>query len=114
MSDSSRLSQLSSSELEAMMNSSDESTFHLFLKQDPGVNRLKGERERIEKDTLRLAQETMDLEPKFTADRQRLIESCQTYGQLRGDFDGLLESLTNTLSGMSPPPVPNGSTLSCV
>ena len=82
------------------MSSSDESTFHLFLKQDPGVQQLKGERERIEKDTLRMAQETMDLEPKFSADRQRLIESCQTYSQLREEFELLLASLTQILSGM--------------
>ena len=113
MSDASRFQQLSTSELEAMTSSSDETTFHMFLNQDPVVQRLKGERNRIEKDTLRLAQETMDLEPKFSSDRQRLIDSCQTYTQLRGDFDNLLESLTNILSGTPPPLHPMGC-ISCV
>lgn len=99
MSDIRRLQQLTISELEGMVNASDETTFHQFLDEDPGVKRLKGERERIERETLSVAKETLSLEDKFNSDRERLIESCGVYSSLREEFETKLEVLKGILSG---------------
>ena len=101
MSEIGRLQQLTVSELEGMLNATDETTFHQFLDQDPAVKRLKGERERIERETLSVAKETLSLENKFNSDRERLIESCGIYSTLRDDFETQLEVLKCLLSGMS-------------
>ncbi|KAI6656337.1 Vacuolar protein sorting-associated protein 37B [Oopsacas minuta] len=101
MSSVDKVNQLTTQELEEMMNTSDESTFHLFLNEDQGVKRLKGERENIEKDTLLVARETLSLENKFNSDRERLIESCQTYAALKNEFESQLGTLKTILSGTS-------------
>ena len=101
MSGAGRLQQLTISELEGMVNASDETTFHQFLDEDPGVKRLKEERERIERETLAVAKETLSLENKFNSDRERLIESCGIYSALRDEFETKMEVLQAVLSGMS-------------